>query len=100
MPVERLPHGRSLAIEDRAPFSLHFGFDGWQRIEDQRAERTPFGLWSVVLDCKELAQFGELNFTRRYESDWENLDHVVRLSTGAAAALPEFVPVLSRRNAA
>jgi glucoamylase len=100
VPVERLPHGKSLAIEDRVPFILHLGFDGWQRSEDRRAERTPFGLWSVMLACEELAQVGELNFTRRYESGWENIDHVVALSNAAAGALPPIVPQVSRRNAA
>jgi glucoamylase len=99
VPVERLPHGKSLAIEDRVPFILHLGFDGWRRIEDRRAERTPFGLWSVVLAAEELAQAGELNFTRRYENGWENIDHVVGLST-AAGALPQVVPEVPRRKAA
>jgi glucoamylase len=100
VPVERLPHGKSLAIEDRVPFTLHLGFDGWQRIEDRHAERTPFGLWSVVLAREELAQVGELNFTRRYESGWENIDHVVGLGAGAARTSPRFVPEVSRRKAA
>jgi glucoamylase len=100
VPVERLPHGKSLAIEDRVPFTLHLGFDGWQRIEDRHAERTPFGLWSVVLAREELALVGELNFTRRYESGWENMDHVVGLGTRAARTSRRFVPEVSRRKAA
>ena len=100
VPIERLPHGKSLAIEDRVPFTLHLGFDGWHRIEDRRAERTPVGLWSVVLAPKELAHAGELNFTRRYEGGWENIDHVVGLGSGTARALPEFVPEVPRRDAA
>jgi len=52
-------------------------------------ERTPFGLWSVNAQREELAQARELNFTRRYESHWENFDHRVELDTQAA------VPCLS-----
>jgi len=37
---------------------LHLGFDGWQRVEDRRAERTPFGLWSVMLSREELRRPG------------------------------------------
>jgi hypothetical protein len=53
----------------------------------------------VVLAGEELAQVGELNFTRRYENGWENIDHVVGLST-AAGALPQVVPEVPRRKAA
>jgi len=72
VPVVRLPRGKTLAIEDRVPSPCTSEFDGWQRVEDRRAERTPFGLWSVMLSREELAQARELNFTRRYESHWEN----------------------------
>jgi glucoamylase len=88
VPVTRIPRGKSLAIEDREPFTLHLGFDAWQRIEDRRAQRTPFGLWSVVVTEGELAGHTALNFTRRYESDWENRDHRVDIGPdGDAQAL-------------
>jgi len=100
VPVVRLPRGKTLGIEDRVPFTLHLGFDGWQRVEDRRAERTPFGLWSVMLSREELAQARELNFTRRYESHWENFDHRVELDTQAADALPQLPRDVPRRSAA
>lgn len=100
VPVARLPRDRSLVIEDRVPFSLHLGFDGWQRIEHRHAERAPFGLWAVALSREELGHARELNFTRRYESGWENIDHRVELGYRAADALPHQVRDLPRRNAA
>jgi len=100
VPVARLPRGKALEIDDRVPFTLHLGFDGWQRVEDRRAERTPFGLWSVMLSREELAQARELNFTRRYESHWENFDHSVELDTQAADALPQLPRDVPRRSAA
>jgi glucoamylase len=100
VPVARLPLGKALAVEDRAPFTLHLGFDGWQRTEDRRAERTPFGLWSVAITRGELAEAGELNFTRRYEGGWENADHRVELGDRAADALPRMPQDLPRRNVA
>jgi glucoamylase len=78
VPIARLPAGKSLAIEDRIPFTLHLGFDGWQQVVDRHAEPGSFGIWSVVLSEQELAA-DELNFTRRYESGWENCDHRVAL---------------------
>jgi glucoamylase len=100
VPVTSLPPGKSLAIEDRRPFTLHFGFDGWRRIEDRRAERTPLGLWSVVLRREELEQAGELNFTRHHESGWENFDHRVELGFKAAGAPPQLMRELPRQDAA
>jgi glucoamylase len=89
VPAARLPHGKSLAIEDRNPFTLHLGFDGWQRLEDRRATRTPFGLWSVVISQQELAQGRELNFTRHHESGWEGIDYRIELGSDSAVTLPE-----------
>ena len=79
VPVIYLPAGRSLLIEDREPFTLHWGLDGWQRIDDREAQPQPFGLWAVRLSAQELAGAQELNFTRRYGSGWENVDHRVSL---------------------
>lgn len=85
VPFARLPRGKSFAIEDRVPFSLHLGFDGWQRIEDRAAEPTPFGLWSVLLTHEELARAEEVNFTRRYKDAWEGVDHRIVLGPDGAA---------------
>jgi glucoamylase len=99
-PTARLPHGNSLAVEDRIPFTLHLGFDGWQRVEDRRATRTPFGLWSVVISRQELAQARELNFTRRRESGWEGIDYRIELGSDSAVALTEVRDDSPARDAA
>lgn len=94
VPVISLPRGRDLLIEDRQPFSLHLGFDGWQRIEDRAARPQPFGLWAVRLTAQELALDGELNFTRCYPHGWENVDHRVALGRRelTQALLPDGAP--------
>ncbi len=79
VPLVSLPRERDLLIEDRTPFSLHFGFDSWQHIQDRAARPQPFGLWAVRLTAAELAQASELNFTRCYPGGWENVDHCVEL---------------------
>lgn len=86
VPIERLPRGKSLAIEDRVPFTLHLGFDGWQRVEDRHAEHTSFGLWAVTLTAHELAQARTLNFTRNRVDGWENFDHRVEIDADAGVA--------------
>ena len=91
VPIARLEAGRALRIECRQPFSLHFGFDGWQQIQDREAQFQLFGLWSVELTARELAAHAELNFTRRYESHWEGADHRVLLGhTAIEHSLPHM----------
>jgi glucoamylase len=78
VPVLRHESGRALLIEDRHPFTLHFGFDGWQRVDGTR------GSWRSLSACgrcdcrrRSCPQAAELNFTRRYEDRWEGVDHRV-----------------------
>jgi glucoamylase len=75
----------ALAIEDRIPFTLHLGFDGWQRAQDRRTART---------------SLGELKFTRRHESGWERIDYRIELGSGSADALPEVFDDLPAGDAA
>lgn len=96
VPFARLPTGKSLAIEDPVPFTLHLGFDGWQRIEDRPAEPRAFGIWSVVLTEQELLGAEALNFTRCYESDWERRDHCITLEPGEAPVAELQIPTQER----
>jgi glucoamylase len=80
LPVTSIPRGLALFIEDQRPFSLHFSFDGWRRIEDRDARQQPFGIWSVNLTADELAQCRQVEFTRQYGDFWEGTDHSVRVS--------------------
>jgi glucoamylase len=79
VPVWHLQTGKSLCMEDRRPFTLHFGFDGWQGILERAATEQPFGMWSVPLSSEELSQYRQLDFTRRYDSGWEGINHQVSL---------------------
>jgi glucoamylase len=79
VPVTRLLSGHGLLIEGRAPFVLHFGFDGWQHVSERTAIAQPFGLWGVRFSAQELAQASELNFTRHCDGGWEGVDHRVTL---------------------
>ena len=91
VPVLRHEAGRALLIEDRRRFTLHFGFDGWQRVDERGAEAQPFGLWAVRLTADELSAAAELNFTRRYADEWEGVDHHVSLGhVGQERALSCF----------
>jgi len=79
VPIARLEAGKALRIEDRVPFTLHFGFNGWKELQDREAAVGPFGLWIAELSAAELAPHGELNFTRHYNGAWEGEDHSVQL---------------------
>lgn len=80
VPVLQLEAGRDLLIEDRLPFTLHLGFDGWHSVRDEVAALQPFGLWGVRLSHTELAGYMDLDFTRHYASGWEGTNHRVELS--------------------
>jgi glucoamylase len=93
VPVLRLEAGRSLLIEDRQPFTLHLGFDGWKGVEDRVVAAQPFGLWSVLLTASELARHSEVNFTRRFGAVWEGADQTVTLGHSEIVHVLPQVPV-------
>lgn len=78
-PIESIPAGRSLAIEDERPFVLHFGLDGWQGVSD-RPSFPMSGVHRVDLQRADLRGH-TLDFTRFYPGDarWEGVDHTVRI---------------------
>jgi glucoamylase len=78
-PVDQLAVGRVFAIEHRGPFLLHYGFDGWQTIAEKTAVRGPFGLWSVAFAHHDLEGHGVMDFTRRLDHGWEDIDYHVTL---------------------
>ncbi len=75
-PIAAVGAGEGLTIEDTRPFTLHFSFDDWWSVEEREAGAGPFGIYRVSFGPGS----GALVFTRRYGEDWENADHVVRLS--------------------
>jgi len=85
IPVRTLGPGRTLLIEDRRPFTLHLGFDGWQDVEEIEAAALPFGLFGVTIDPGRRAGHTTLEFTRRYGDRWEGRDHAVALAAEPAA---------------
>ena len=79
VPVTTVTPGLTLAIEDTQPFTLRWGRDDWQDVQDRDAGASPFGLWAVQFTAEELSVGQRLNFTRRYSTGWEGVDHVVAL---------------------
>jgi len=75
----KLAAGRSIAIEDRRPFTLRYGFDGWRSPCDRAAERGRFDIWRVIFTSVELEAHSVIDFTRCFESGWEGTDHYVTL---------------------
>jgi glucoamylase len=79
VPFSTLPAGRALVIEDRVPFTLHFGLDDWSSPEDRSAEPIGLGMFGVRFEEAELAGKTRMLFTRRYGSEWEGKDWEVGL---------------------
>ena len=71
---------RPLLIEDTEPFTLHFGFDGWQQASDRQATAGAFGIWSVRFEPSMLAGHHCLDFTRRRTAVWEGIDHRIHFA--------------------
>ncbi|MEJ2292167.1 MAG: glycoside hydrolase family 15 protein [Deinococcales bacterium] len=65
VPFDELPKGRALQIERATPFTLHVGFDGWQRARDRGATALPFGMYGLRLEPEELARRSTIEFTLR-----------------------------------
>lgn len=78
-PVTHLQRGRALLIESPVPFTLHYGWNGWQDVQELQATRQPFSLWAVCFETETLRPHSELNFTRRFGDTWESADHTVKL---------------------
>lgn len=80
VPFPKLERGVSLLIEDSRPFTLHWGVNDWQRIQDRDAIAGPWGLWAVRFSAAELSDNTRLDFTRRYTDGWEGVNHSVALA--------------------
>jgi glucoamylase len=80
VPFSRLERGVSLLIEGSRPFTLHWGVNDWQQIQDRDATAGPWGLWAVRFSAEELFDSTRLDFTRRYTDGWEGLNHSVALA--------------------
>jgi glucoamylase len=72
-PVRSLPAGRSLTVQDARPFTLHYGFDGWQGVSDRDAAPIGLGMFGARLEAGELAGHASLEFVRRYADGWEGV---------------------------
>ena len=86
-PVATLAAGRTLLIEDREDFTLHFGWDGWTDVAELQASPLPFGLWGVTIDPDHCRDRRRLDFTRRYGDRWEGENHTVAIGDAAPRTL-------------
>ena len=88
-PVQELPVGRTLVVEDTQPFTLHFGFDGWTGVTELGSQTLGLGMFGVTLAPMALAGHASLQFVRRYaDGHWEaSSGNNVKLGVTLAPAL-------------
>ncbi len=67
LPVDQIPTGARLIIEDNRPFMLHVGVNGWQEVEDIESEELGLGRHGVALEAN--AAFSSFEFTRWWKRD-------------------------------
>jgi glucoamylase len=77
VPLGTLAPGEGLLVEEREPFVLHLGVDGWQRVRDVASQPLPLGLHGVLLD---LEGAESLEFTLYYPGRrrWAGRDYQVK----------------------
>jgi glucoamylase len=80
VPFSSLERGVSLLIEDSRPFTLHWGVNLWQLIQNRDATVDSWGVWGVQFSAAELSRYGRLDFTRKFADGWEGMDHAVTLA--------------------
>lgn len=81
---KRLPPGRSLLIELKKPFQLHFSTDGWTTVKDRSSTPLPFDMHGVRFNASELEGMKLLSFTFKYPEkpypfNWERKDYEIIL---------------------
>lgn len=66
-----------LWIQANSSFNLHYGFDGWNDIQDKASQALGFGMHGVCLNLKNLAG-KTINFTRHFDDNgWEGKNWVL-----------------------
>ncbi|HMK95967.1 MAG TPA: glycoside hydrolase family 15 protein [Acidimicrobiales bacterium] len=84
-PFARLPAGRALVLEAGRPFTLHFGYDGWQDVSDRGSDPLGLGMHGARVAAEELLPHKSLQFTRRFDSGFEGRDWDVELTARPAS---------------
>jgi glucoamylase len=70
-----------LLVEADQPFTLHWGYDGWNNVAERASEPLAFGRHGVRLPRASLpAGAATVEWTRRFDHGWEHVNHVVHLS--------------------
>jgi glucoamylase len=81
-PYRAILPGQTLWVEATRPFTLRFGFDGWQGAQERQAAEVGLGCFGVQLEPALLRGHRSLEFTRRFEEGWEGQDYEVMLQEG------------------
>jgi glucoamylase len=81
-PFDLLPPNRSLVVENRVPFRLHFGFDGWEEVGELGSEDIGLAMHGVRFRAEELSAHRTIDFTSYFvdEDRWEGVDHRISLT--------------------
>jgi glucoamylase len=79
--------GRILRVETLAPSVVHWGINGWARLQDVVADDTKLGVWVADLDTRELPPGSRIDFTFYWPGAdrWEQEDFVVIIDADATA---------------
>jgi glucoamylase len=78
-PIAWVEAGQHLMVCTPRPAQVHFGLDGWRRIDDARTEPTGLGLHAAELPVPALVFGRRLSFTLRWEDagEWCGRDFAI-----------------------
>ena len=86
--IRTMSDEKILRFESLAPVRVHWGIDGWRRVQDLDAVDTGLGVYVADLDTKALPAGTEVDFTFYWpQADrWEGTDFHVRIDGSAHVA--------------
>ncbi|HEY3778911.1 MAG TPA: glycoside hydrolase family 15 protein [Rhizomicrobium sp.] len=79
-PFDALPAGCDLLFDLPVAFTLHFGFDGWQAVEDRSSVPLALGRHGVRIMPDGRSKRIDFTFYFPDETRWEGRDHTVRFA--------------------
>lgn len=93
-PFDVLPPGRALLIECLEPFSLHYGFDGWQHVVDVPSKPLGLSIHGVRFDAAAIADCSIMDFTLYFveQMRWEGTDHRIIFKGGEETSKSAHLP--------
>jgi glucoamylase len=75
-----IAQGKTLRIIIEQAATIHWSFDGWATVNDLETQDAGFGCWFGDLPSDRLEAGARIEFTLRWQEEWEGKDFQVRIA--------------------